>query len=61
MVAGGFDYLVKVAVRDMAAYRSFLGDVLSQVPGIRATHTYPVMERVKDTHAIDLAHLAERA
>lgn len=61
MVAGGFDYLVKVAVRDMAAYRTFLGEVLSQVPGIRSTHTYPVMERVKDTHAIDLGHLAAPA
>ena len=28
MVAGGFDYLVKTRVADMAAYRRFLGDVL---------------------------------
>ena len=35
MVAGGFDYLLKVRVPDMAAYRNFLGYVLSQVPGIR--------------------------
>ena len=26
MVAGGFDYLLKVRVRDMAAYRAFLGE-----------------------------------
>ena len=57
MVAGGFDYLVKVAVPDMNAYRTFLGEVLSQVPGIRATHTYPVMERVKDVQRVDLSHL----
>lgn len=57
MVAGGFDYLVKVAVPDMAGYRTFLGEVLSQVPGIRATHTYPVMERVKEARGIDLSHL----
>lgn len=57
MVAGGFDYLVKVAVRDMAAYRTFLGEVLSQVPGIRSTHTYPVMERVKEAQGLDLSHL----
>jgi Lrp/AsnC family leucine-responsive transcriptional regulator len=43
MVAGGFDYLVKVRVADMAAYRAFLGEVLSKVPGIRETHTYAVM------------------
>lgn len=59
MVAGGFDYLVKVRVRDMAAYRAFLGEVLAKVPGIRETHTYAVMERVKEAGRIDLAHLRE--
>jgi Lrp/AsnC family leucine-responsive transcriptional regulator len=57
MVAGGFDYLMKVRVRDMAAYRAFLADVLGKVPGIRETRSYAVMERVKETRAIDLAHL----
>src|SRR5436190_18676957 len=57
MVAGGFDYLVKVRVPDMAAYRAFLGEVLSRVPGIRATHSYAVMERVKESTAVDLSHL----
>jgi Lrp/AsnC family leucine-responsive transcriptional regulator len=58
MVAGGFDYLLKVRVHDMAAYRRFLGDVLSKVPGIRETRSYAVMERVKDAREIDLAHLS---
>jgi Lrp/AsnC family leucine-responsive transcriptional regulator len=57
MVAGGFDYLLKVRVRDMAAYRAFLGEVLSKVPGIRETHTYAVMENVKESRNVDLAHL----
>jgi len=57
MVAGGFDYLVKVRVPDMAAYRAFLGEVLSKVPGIRATHSYAVMERVKESAAVDLSHM----
>ena len=60
MVAGGFDYLVKVRVPDMAAYRAFLGDVLSRVPGIRETHSYAVMERVKETQAVDLSHIGAR-
>jgi len=47
MVAGGFDYLVKTRVRDMAAYRAFLSDVLLALPGVRETHTYAVMEEVK--------------
>ena len=49
MVAGGFDYLIKVRVRDMAAYRHFLGTVLVGLPGIRQTHIYTVMEEVKNT------------
>ncbi len=47
MVAGGFDYLVKTRVADMASYRDFLADVLLSLPGVRETHTYAVMEEVK--------------
>jgi Lrp/AsnC family transcriptional regulator, leucine-responsive regulatory protein len=54
MVAGGFDYLVKVRVRDMDAYRRFLGETLSRLPGIRQTHTYTVMEEVKSTTNLPL-------
>ena len=61
MVAGGFDYLLKVRVPDMAAYRAFLGEVLSKVPGIRETHTYAVMENVKESRTLDLSHLIHAA
>jgi Lrp/AsnC family leucine-responsive transcriptional regulator len=47
MVAGGFDYLIKARVKDMSAYRAFLGDVLVQMPGVRETRTYAVLEEVK--------------
>ncbi len=47
MVAGGFDYLVKSRVADMAAYRRFLGEVLLAFPGVKETRTYAVMEEVK--------------
>ncbi len=49
MVAGGFDYLIKARVKDMAAYRAFLGDVLVQMPGVRETRTYAVLEEIKTT------------
>jgi Lrp/AsnC family transcriptional regulator, leucine-responsive regulatory protein len=49
MVAGGFDYLIKVRVKDMNAYRDFLGKSLLQLGGVRETHTYAVMEEVKNT------------
>ncbi|MEQ8482382.1 MAG: Lrp/AsnC ligand binding domain-containing protein [Hoeflea sp.] len=52
MVAGGFDYLVKARVNGMEAYRSFLADVILSLPGVRETHTYPVMEEVKNTGKI---------
>ena len=49
MVAGGFDYLIKARVRDMEAYRLFLGDILVRMPGVRETRTYAVLEEVKHT------------
>ena len=49
LVAGGFDYLLKVRVADMAAYREFLGQVMWSLPGVRETRTYAVMEEVKYT------------
>jgi len=47
MVAGGFDYLIKTRLPDMAAYRRFLGETLLGLPGVRETRTYAVMEEVK--------------
>ena len=52
MVAGGFDYLIKARVKDMTAYRAFLSEQLLNLPGVRETHTYAVMEEVKNTTAI---------
>jgi Lrp/AsnC family leucine-responsive transcriptional regulator len=49
MVAGGFDYLIKIRVKDMEAYRSFLGEKLTALSGVAQTHTYVVMEEVKNT------------
>ncbi|MBS0396137.1 MAG: Lrp/AsnC ligand binding domain-containing protein [Proteobacteria bacterium] len=53
MVAGGFDYLLKVRTADMAAYRRFLED-LAALAGVEQTHTYVVMEEVKSTRALPL-------
>ena len=54
MVAGGFDYLIKARVRDMEAYRGFLGDILFKMPGVRETRTYAVLEEVKSTVQLPL-------
>ncbi|MDZ7922220.1 winged helix-turn-helix transcriptional regulator [Rhodoferax sp.] len=54
MVAGGFDYLLKIRMADMVAYREFAGTVLWQLPGVRETRTYAVMEEVKNTTHLKL-------
>lgn len=54
MVAGGFDYLLKTRMSDMNAYREFAGTVLWQLPGVRETRTYAVMEEVKCTTHLPL-------
>ncbi len=48
MLAGGYDCLLKVCVKDMAAFRSFLIDKLSPVPGIAQTNSYAAIEVVKN-------------
>jgi len=53
-VAGGFDYLLKTRVADMAAYRQFIGNVIWTLPGVRETRTYVVMEEVKSTALLPL-------
>lgn len=54
LVAGGFDYLIKLRVQDMAAYRDFAGRVLWQLPGVRETRTYAVMEEVKESNRLSV-------
>ena len=54
MVAGGFDYLLKLRCADMSDYRRFAGTVLWRLPGVRETRTYAVMEEVKSSAALPL-------
>jgi Lrp/AsnC family leucine-responsive transcriptional regulator len=54
MVGGGFDYLVKVRVRDMKMFRKFLGQCMTAECGVQQTHTYFVMEEIKSTHKLKL-------
>lgn len=48
MIAGGFDYLLKVRTHDINDYRLFLGEQLSALPHVAQTSTYVSMEAVKD-------------
>jgi Lrp/AsnC family transcriptional regulator, leucine-responsive regulatory protein len=54
LVAGGFDYLLKLRMADMGAYREFAGRVLWTLPGVRETRTYAVMEEIKETSRLPI-------
>ena len=54
MIAGAFDYLLKVRTRDMADYRQFLGETISQLPYVASTSTYVAMEAVKEAVLADV-------
>ena len=46
MIAGGFDYLLKVRSRDMADYRRIMAEKLSALPHVASTSSYVAMEAV---------------
>ena len=54
MIAGGFDYLIKVRTSDIFAYRQVLGEQLSRLPNVASTSTYISMQSVVDSAPIDL-------
>ena len=49
MIAGGFDYLIKVRTSDIVAYRRVLGEQLSRLPNVASTSTYISMQSVINT------------
>lgn len=48
MIAGAFDYLLKVRTRDIRAYRQVLGEAISSLPHVASSSTHVSMEAVKD-------------
>ncbi len=48
MVAGGFDYLLKVRTHDMPSYRAVMAEKISALPHVANTSTFVAMEAVKD-------------
>lgn len=55
LVAGDFDYLLKIRVRDMSDFNSFHGKRLIALPGVRQTRTFFVMKEVKDGAPLSFA------
>lgn len=52
LVSGDFDYLLKIRIADMAAYRELLGEIVHALPGVRDSRTLVAMETVKETSAL---------
>ena len=53
LVAGDFDYLLKIRVRDMADFSKLHGEVLIALPEVRQARTFFVMKEVKDGAPLD--------
>jgi len=48
MIAGSFDYLLKVRTKDIRAYRQVLGETISALPYVASSSTHVSMQAVKD-------------
>lgn len=54
MISGGFDFLIKIRCKNMEDFRRIAGQTLWQLPGLKETRSYPVMEVIKDSSQIKL-------
>ena len=53
LVAGDFDYFLKIRVGDMADFNRIHGEQLIALPGVRQTRTFFVMKEVVDNAPLD--------
>ena len=53
LVAGDFDYFLKIRVRDMADFSRLHGSQLIALPGVRQTRTFFVIKEVVDNAPLD--------
>ena len=57
-MTGDMDYLMRVQVEDLDHYSRFIMEKLLKQPGVIDIRTNFVLERIKETTALPLAHLA---
>jgi Lrp/AsnC family leucine-responsive transcriptional regulator len=48
MIAGSFDYLLKVRTQSISEYRHVMGEKISSLPHVSMTSTFVAMEAVKE-------------
>lgn len=53
-LTGDVDFLLKVAVRDMPSYTTFINEKLTAIPGIQNIRTSFVLETIKSTTVLRL-------
>jgi len=53
-VSGDYDYILKIAVKDMEAYRAFLVTKLTTLDHIGSTHSTFMISEVKNTTSIEV-------
>ncbi len=53
LVAGDFDYFLKIRVRDIADFSRLHGEKLLALPGVRQTRTFFVMKEVVDNAPLE--------
>ncbi len=61
LVAGDFDYFLKISVGDMADFNRIHGEQLIALPGVRQTHTFFVMKEVVDSAPLQVLSRAVTA
>ena len=54
MIAGNFDYLIKVRSRDIAHYRNVMGDKISALPGVASTSSFVAMEAIVENAEVEV-------
>jgi Lrp/AsnC family leucine-responsive transcriptional regulator len=53
LVAGDFDYFLKIRLRDMSEFSRLHGEALLGLPGVRQTRTFFVIKEVVDNAPLD--------
>jgi Lrp/AsnC family leucine-responsive transcriptional regulator len=53
LVAGDFDFFLKIRVRDIGDFQELHGKQLIALPGVRQTRTFFVMKEVVDSRPLD--------
>jgi Lrp/AsnC family leucine-responsive transcriptional regulator len=53
-ISGDYDYLLKVVVKDMEAFREFMVNKLTSIQHIGSTHSMFVINEVKNSTALEL-------